>query len=265
MSIYKKIFFLIFTLTIIIELNAQDYALPTLIPHQRTAPVSTDKRFSVGVSLGAAIPYGDFASTNTIPPGSFWNPNPMDSTKLQGFAKTGFNFTINASYLFTHTLGIMVEFGFGSNPFDITTFSNTIGYVANSPTAVFGEFEFLIGPFVSVPLSDKFKFNVSALIGEVSVTYPEIDIQIVDTTYSYNFTGGTGFAYNIGASLEYQATKSLSVCLEANYLASVITYSGYSETANCPGYYPAYYTSPTYSITMSMGLLKIMAGIALKL
>jgi len=152
----KKILLLLVLLLSVGGLMSQEYVRPG---EQPNAPVIHARRFSLGVSLGSAIPVRDFGSTNVR--GAFWDGNSTDSTRLQGFAKAGFHFNVMASYLITDNIGIMCMFGSSYNAFDLNTFSSTIGFNTYSPAGTYNLQEYLIGPFFSYPYKRKSFKNAS--------------------------------------------------------------------------------------------------------
>ena len=258
----KPVFFIL-ALLLFTELHAQDYARPQ--PDQYALPTEPgDKRFSMNISLGPAIPLGDYGSTNVK--GSFWDFTSSDSTRLQGFARPGFNFTVSAAYLFPVNIGIMMMFGTSFNTFNINGLSSAIGRQAKTPSGSFSEYEYLIGPCFSLPISDKFNVNANILIGFVSAAYPEISYPYNDTiTLTTDFQSGSGFGYNFGANLEYNFSKSLAASFNVNYMGADIKYTGFTWTLSTPGYYPFVQDHPTDVLTMQTGILKITVGVVLRL
>jgi opacity protein-like surface antigen len=249
--------------------SAQDYIRPGSVTHdyytgpESGAPKQGNKKFSLGVSFGVAVPMQDFGSTNVN--NSFWDFNSPDSVRLQGFAKPGFHFNITASYLITDNIGIMLMIGGSSNSFDVNTFSATIGYPVYVSSNSYYTSEYLIGPFVSLPLSQKFTAKISAMIGIASSSYPSIDIALNDTlTAELDFNGGNGFAYNIGAGIEYNVNSNLSILLNLSYTGVTINYPSWMETYSSPGYYPLQITHSNDETQMSIGLLKPTLGIDYK-
>jgi len=259
MTTNKKIIAFLFAAVNIAVASAQDYARP--VTESYTEPNSTeDKRFSVSLSVGAAIPLSKFASTSIK--GTFWDFHSVDSTHLEGFAKTGIDFTLTGSYLFPGNFGIMVMYASNSNAFDINSFSASVGLPSSTNSELYSENEYLIGPFMVLP-EGNFRFTFNALVGLASVAYPEITCNAHDTTYTYDFQGGSGFAYNLGAGAEYNFSKWFAASVNINYMNASIQYNGFSITRNIPGYI-AYYSSPTDVLSMPTGILKITAGIVLR-
>jgi len=259
-TLSKKLILFLATGSIIFTLRAQDYTRPSL--DTPPVPVSDDKKFSLGFSIGPAIPMRDFGSSNVS--GSFWDQYSNDSTRLQGFAKTGFHFNITASYMFSNEWGIMLTFGSSSMPFDVNTFSNIIGY----PTTINGGYsvnEYLIGPYISLNLVPKLNLKVSALVGIVDIAYPELSLAVNDTvTETLDFQGGLNFGYSFGAGFEYNVSSSIGIFLNVAYTGSTITYGGWTQTYSAPGYYPFTISHSNDATTMTTGLLKQTIGIEVK-
>jgi opacity protein-like surface antigen len=254
----KLLCLLFFILSSSFFILAQDYVRPETETH-----VSENKKYSIGVSFGPAIPFKDFASSNVK--GSFWDFSSPDSTRLQGFAKTGFHFNITASCLFTDNIGMMLFVGGNSNSFDATSFSSAIGYPASVSSGNYYTAEYLIGPFVSFSVADKIRINACALFGFVTNSYPVINIALNDTTtLQVNFTSALNFGYRLGAGVEYSVNKNISVVFQVAYLQSNITYPSWSETYTIPGYYPLNQTHSTDVTTMTTGILSPTIGLKLK-
>ncbi len=268
-GVIKKAIILFVLVSAFFTVKAQDYVRPSgnyTAPETGT-PIEGSKKFVLGISLGAAIPSGSFASTNVK--NSFWDFNSTDSTHLQGFAKTGFHFNITATYQFTDDFGLTLLLGNSSNPFDINAFSSAIGYPAGSQSSNFTTAEYLLGPCFSLPISNKFKFRVSLLAGIVTNNYPTIDVALNDTTtYEVTFNGATNFAYSIGAGIIYNVTDNIAVQLNLNYTGTTITYTGWTGIYTINGgvysYYPYTSNHPNDVTSMTAGLLKPTFGVEFK-
>jgi hypothetical protein len=246
--------------------KAQDYARPTLEYADKTQEYEKhDRKFIIGISIGAAIPSGDFASTNVK--NSFWDFHSIDSTHLQGFAQTGFHFNITAAYMFTDNFGMIILLGNSSNTFDINSFSAAIGgYPASNLSGSYSTSEYLIGACVSYPLAKNLNFKASALIGLVNSNYPSLNIALSDTeTYQRDINGGSGFAYNIMAGITYNITNSIGIAVNVAYTGTTVFYPSWTETATYTGYYPFSVSHNSDVLTMTMGLLKPTIGIEFRL
>lgn len=250
----------------IYSVKAQDYVRPAEenYPSTRATPIPGNKKFSLAINIGAAIPMQDFGSTNVK--NSFWDFTSVDSTRLQGFAKTGFHFNITASYRLFNNWGITMLIGNNANAFDINTFSSTIGYPAGNSSTSYSTAEYLIGPYFSFPAGNKLFIKVSALAGLVTNSYPPVDITLNDTTsIEINFTAGRGFGYSLGAGIAYSVSSNVNVLLNIAYTGALIKYNGWTETVSFTGYYPFAISHANDVANMPTGIIKPTIGIEFKL
>lgn len=240
--------------------RAQDYYEKSP-PPKVIKPVPIDKGFSIAVSVGSAVPFKSFSSTNVK--NSFWDFYSNDSIKLQGFAKPGINLNITASYLFQGGIGIMMMFGSDTNPFDIGTFSSTVAEPFTS-SQDFHTREYLIGPYISFSATPMLTLEANALIGLVTANYPSVAIAVVDTTETISFNAGKGFGYSVGGAAKYSLTKRIAVSVNVAYTQTKMVYSGWTDTYTAPGYDPYVIPHANDKTNMPMGILKITAGIVFK-
>ena len=246
------------------DVEPQSYVRPS---EENETTLTQNKKFSLGFSMGAAIPLGDFKSTNIK--GTVWDFNSPDSSNLRGYAVTGFHFDITLKYHLTDDFGIMLYYGGNSNSFNLTAFSSSMGLVGSNGTGGYYTAEYLIGPYVSLALSNKFSINFNGMIGLVTNTYPTLSVAINDTeSVERTFSGGAGFGYNLGAGLSYNVSDNVTLTLNGNYMGSTITYSGWTETdyVSVPSLGIAGTATATHSndVTMVTGILKIALGIEFK-
>jgi hypothetical protein len=263
----KKAILSAFALLALFTVKAQDYVRPggSYTPSTDNNPTATGpKKFSLSLSMGSAIPLKDYASTYVK--GSFWDFNSPDSTHLQGFAQSGFNMNVTASYLFSDEFGIKMMLGYSSNPFNINTFSATVGFPSYASTQTnYHVTEYMIGPYMSLLVAPKLRVELGAMIGLVTISYPEIVVALNDTlTDTYDFNGGNGFGYCFDAGAEYSITSNLSILINVAYTGSTIKYNGFDETLNSPGYYPYTFSHDTDVPYMTTAIIKPTIGIALK-
>ena len=238
--------------------HAQDYTRPT-----GSVPETIDKRFSISASIGPAYAMQDFGSKNVK--NSFWDFNSIDSVKLQGFAMTGFHFNINASYLLSENIGVMVLFGNSSNQFDLGGFSSTMGYPTTSVLGTFHTSEYMIGPCFSFSEWKRVKIDLNVLIGLATSTYPDLTLTVGrDTTESFVFNPGKSFAYSFGAAVRYSLTDDLDLLLGVSYTETKMSYPGMTVTFTIPGYYGTL-SRPTDVTSMTIGILRPTIGLVLKL
>ncbi len=244
--------------------KAQEYYLPTEKTPNTPRQYNTG-RFSFALSFGAAIPVSDFGSANVK--GSFWDFNSPDSTRLQGFALTGFHFDFTLWYRINDFLGVEVFYGGNVNDVDINTFSNTVRYISTTTQPSYYTPEYLIGPYCYFQ-EGKLTGKLSAMIGMVTNTYPPMNMAINDTTtlaISMN-NGGSGFAYSFNAQLEYAISPRTSIYFNAGYTGATISYAGYTVTETAIGKFAIYRyilpdpTHPNDITLMNTGIIRVSAG-----
>lgn len=263
----RKTSLLVVFVLIVCSVRAQDYVRPSENNSQIAIKNPTqqgNRRFSLSINIGAAIPLQDFGSTAVK--NSFWDFTSADSTRLQGFAKTGFYFNITAAYQVSKYIGIMALIGNSTNYFDENTFSATIGYPVSTLSTSFSTSEYLIGPYFTLPAGNKFSIKMHALLGLMANKYPPLDITLNDTTaIEIDFTAGRGFAYNFGIGAEYKLNNNVSITFNVAYTGTSISYNGWIETISFTGYYPFSISHSNDVASMSTGILRPTIGIEFKL
>lgn len=248
--------------------SGQDYVRSSSVDNTIT---SQDKKYSLSLQIGPAIPIGDFASTNVK--GSFWDFSSPDSTRLQGFAKPGFHFDFSLTYYVYDYFGIALMIGDNINTLDLAAFSATMGYPATASTTTYYTGEYLIGPVFSFSLTNKLKMNASILGGFIKNDYPELTLFFNDTiTYTRNISSGNfSFAYYVGLGFVYNINDFLDVTASVSYTAGTVHYPNWTETLQANSTNPNSYVFLPNTIVhsndvtgMAIGLIKPCIGIALK-
>jgi hypothetical protein len=225
---------------------------------------SSDSKFSIGLSVGAALPLGAFGG-KTKPSDTATSSTAY--TVKNGFASTGFHFDLNAGYLIAGPVGAMVFIGGNLNAFDATTFSSV--YNIKSPetyTATsYYTGQYMVGPFLS--FGDKFKFDVRLLVGLVTVSPPK-------TTDSYTAFGSTsttvtttnpssGFGYQGGIGIKYNFSDKMGFTVDVAYTGNAASFPGSSSTTTV-GSSSSSSTSSSVG-SMSLGILTTSIGLAFNL
>lgn len=237
-------------------------------PSGQTSTINThtgDKKYSIDVNIGAGIPMGDYGNTSQVPlPAN-------DTGHVNGLALTGFHFNFTASYLFSQFFGGTLMIGGTSNSFDNTAWQTLRDEsVPGITTSVNGNFyigQCLIGPFASIPASNKVKIEFRALLGLVTANYP-----LITQTYPYYYYGASvteiksikssdGFGYYFGARLNYKVTDNIGLDFTIGYTGSDICYPEVDVTYNESGYLP-FTEYSVYNRYMQLGLLQMTGGIS---
>jgi len=240
----------------------------------RTTPsnnfTSGDKKFNINVSIGAAIPMGDFGSTNVS--NSFWDFNSPDSVRLQGFAQPGLHFDLSLTYFISDYFGITAMVGGNSNEFDLNAFSATMRLPATATTTSYYTGEYLIGPVFCFNMGSKWKINATILGGFAQNNYPQLTLAFNDTVdYTRAINNGRfSFAFSVGAGISYSITDNLDLSFNMSYMGTTILYPNWIETLQINSPNPAYYYLPIITnhtnnqTSMETGILKPTIGITVK-
>lgn len=262
-------------------------------------------KLSFGLNLGATIPMGGFAKhdSSALPVSQFTGNNTgkvNDTTKLNGFAKTGFHFNVWGQYMIAGPIGVKLMIGGSMISYDVSTLNSDIAtqYIAYSPghssagapTFTSNSYyvgQYLIGPSLKLP-AGKFNIEGQILVGLLSTTYPTLTQNIDQTSggggFTYTETGtsvttfksASGFGYNISAGIEDKIAPLIGLHLDVGYTGSSLSYASYTqvtsgtdtETITGLGTTTTSFnnTSTNNSAkTLSVGMLQITLGVSVDL
>ncbi|MEO6883391.1 MAG: hypothetical protein ABI199_05120 [Bacteroidia bacterium] len=208
-------------------------------------------KFTLGVSAGAALPMG--------------------TGNYGMYAQTGFHFDVTASYLFSGNIGGMVYIGENMNSFDNATFmseNRLANYDETFTSKGYNVGQYLAGPFLSLPASNKLKVNIRVLVGLVTANMPTETINGYFDTETVSGNGGIGFGYQLGAGLKYNLSDKIGLTFNVAYTGASICYAGYSDAQI--GTYQSgtsfnYTKTYTTKSTMPIGLVTSTLGLAFNL
>lgn len=232
------------------------------------------KKFSFGYSYGESFPESTLGKNDQskLPLSKF---SKQDTTQLNGYAKKGVHYDIYMTYRLIRDVSIMVSVYGDQNDYDITTLNTQFiqYYPPNTVAVTTGDnyyiMQYLIGPYITIPIAGDFSFEIKALGGLTSANYPSLTYIGLSEDALYSFPKASGFGYNIGGGIKYRAVKTgylgLALHLNVNYAVANLNYPNYSITYFTPG--NVYITSYTYNAAKSMPLniLQITFGISLEL
>ena len=244
----KKIILLGITLVSVITLNAQS-------------------KLSFGVSVGAALPMGDFAKHDTA--GLSRSSDTTKTGRGAGWAKTGFHFDVNATYMFSDNIGGELMIGGNMNSFDNATYMTAYGF--KSPETYTNNNwyigQYLVGPVFS--FGQQLKVNIRVLVGLVTSNGPvSTETNGVSGAGAFSYTAtsnaGSGFGYNFGVGIKYNFNKNLGLLVNVDYLGSSIMYTGYT-TSETFGNTTFNGNHPTIKTAMALGMVNATVGIAYNL
>ena len=224
------------------------------------------KRLCFSFTPGIGFPMQDFAKKSYIPP--------SDSSHAVGYANPGFHFEVGVSYLFTNYIGIALQLGGTVCSFNSTAYAsayNVPDTFSVSPDGSHYVAQYLIGPFVSIPVTNTFSCEIKLLGGLVSSIYPQITVAPTNPspyyqTFQYAHAQNMGYSLSVGGKLKVQ--ENASIVANISYTTSDIVYSGaifqLETPAVIPGAIPGSYTGfSNFNRSMQLGILSISVGVAL--
>ena len=215
---------------------------------------SSDSKFTVGASFGLAMPFGDLGNYKH-------RPDPADTATVDGAAKLGFHFNVNASYMFTENIGAVLFIGGNIHSFDaakVTSADSIPTTVTLSGTSYYIG-QYMIGPMFCFPISDALTFEGKLLGGLMTVGYP------VTTTTGNGFFGTSAigatsaFAYGAGVGVKFKLTDMFGIRGGVDYIGSSQNIKTMVSTSS---FNPGSFSSST-NRTMSASLININLGVAL--
>lgn len=257
--------------------------------------LAQDKKLSFGLNVGAGIPAGHYAKSDSsaLPLSGFTaNEGKLnDTTRYNGFARTGFHFNIYVQYMIVGPVGIKVMVGGSFNSFNISAFNNVYSAIYNQNTGNAGSAaptftasggyyvgQYMIGPCLKFRITDKIKIEGQILAGLLTGGYPVLSAKINNSyafdgytttevgTETFFTTSSNAFAYNINAGIEYMLTNMIGLHFNVGYTGSSLTFADYANiedvTVNGGGFFrPEIFGGVDNSPkTMSIGLIQVTIG-----
>lgn len=222
------------------------------------------KQSSLDLNIGVGLPISDFGNTTEDPVPS------SNSTVINGLASTGFHFDADYGYRFSQFFGAMLRVGGNINSFNAaewqTIRSEEVPGISTSADGGFYIGEYFIGPFVSIPASDKIKVEIKALAGIITANFPTLN-----ETYPYtgevevrNIKSADDFGYYFSVTMKYMIKNNVGINFTVGYSGSSIKYPQENVTLAEPGYQTTT-TTDNLSRTMGLGIIQITTGIPFNL
>lgn len=231
------------------------------------------KKFIFGYDYGTSMPENDFAKhdTSKLPMGRLYH---QDTTKLNGYAKSGFHYDFYFTYKFWQHLGVTALVSGNENSYDINTINSQ--YIALYPpnTVIvttgdnYSVTQYLIGPYISITPVDRLDIEIKALYGITTANYPGLDYIGGSEITLYTARASSTMGYNVGIGIKFMAEEvkeiGLALHLNVNYMGTNINYPSYSITNYTP--FDVFINSSTYNTpkTMTMNILQVTFGISVE-
>ena len=223
------------------------------------APEDGGNKLSIGLSVGVCIPLQNFGAKTTN----------TDSARVNGYANTGFHYNVNFGYKFSKYVGGMLMVGGSVNSFNTAAFGGNTAFSTLTASGPHYIGQYLIGPYLAIPIGKKFSVEVRALVGLMTSSYPKLSENASFSYGGYSFGGsyeakyksGAAFGYNFGLGGKYMVSDHVGITLHAAYAGTNMVYNGLTSTIGASGTTPITTTSTT-PIHMSIGMINITGGIA---
>lgn len=220
---------------LILHLNAQE---------------STKKRFHIGLSAGAAVPFGDYESTAVNNEGA-------------GFARIGLCEAINVGYRFADKFGIALQLNAFKNPVDEEGMKNvfrrmdpSLYWNLQSDPWVVNSFS---GGFMYSEIFEKIDLDLRVLIGSCYVSSPALDVFAANNENSVRITqheaSNNTMGILLGFSSRFHLGPYISLSLNLDYLSLTPEFKVlfvYDEEASL------------YSFSQKIDVLNLSAGLAVR-
>ncbi len=170
------------------------------------------KRVFSELTIGIAIPQGDFASTGA------------NLEEVAGFAVNGGFLFANYGVIYNNLFGYEVAFSLGINPLDkkIDDMLNNAGYPSNTgydyDYGKWSNINIMLGPHFSLPI-EKFALDLRLLGGYMYLERPFIK-QTFNNGYliaEQNSGHGSAFVWQLGTGMRYSISKDFDIKFSLDY------------------------------------------------
>ena len=195
-----------------------------------TSVRAQDKGY-LAVSLGPAIPTGDFASTN------------MDN-RAAGYAKVGANVDITFTYKIDKYFGVVAMLRGQAHKMDAQALAEEmVKQIPADNISVRTEAEswsvgsLLIGSYGSFPIQKDLSIESRLMVGLVSAKAPKTTFNISTPEegtawIKQSSATGTTFGYLVGAGLKYNIGTKMCVLANIDYLGATPKYKNVELTSS---------------------------------
>jgi hypothetical protein len=212
--------------------------------------LKAQKKMFSGISVGAAIPVGDFGSKDV-------------SNEKAGLAQVGLSADINYGYRLSKNFGLLTIFRGRINGVDEQALRNSFQLPTGSggnisiKTTNYTMGAILVGVYESIPLSkaEDFFFEIKGLAGLQGAKTPKTQISgfipgIGNFDQTQDRVHSNSFAYQFGLAVQHKLSSKIGLRLGADYNASNPNF----KIANATGGTQSY-KQPTNTIDIVLGIV----------
>ena len=206
-----------------------------------------DKRFSIAISGGTGVPFGELGRKD------------VQDLGANGFAQPGLMFDLSLDYkLGAGSFGLKALFLRQINSFDQEALVDV--YRSQNSDATYSVESddwringFFVGGFKTLPISDNVGISLEALLGIIDISRPLITV-FADTDFiTQNGSGTNSFAYSLGTDISYQFENQLGLFFKMAYLGSQPKFA-VEETSSVGFSGNSVFTQGIHSLNVGLGL-----------
>lgn len=188
----------------------------------------------MALSFGAAIPQGDFASTEKL--------------LNNGFALKGFTGEYSGAYYLTDYFGLAGNVIYASNSLDGDALSALLeqeipdSIPSNSDAVltigIWKQISLTVGPQFTLPISTNLFLDAYALAGINFVLAPQMDLSVVvDDEWFYRTlkVQNVSYVFDLGVALRYNFNESYGLRIYSSYFQSKAKGTGLKQVSDALG------------------------------
>jgi hypothetical protein len=172
--------------------------LVSIAVNAQNGKMKNDKKFFLDLNGGPSFPAGVFASTTNT-----------NTDTDAGFAKSGFNINVDFGYQISDNIGIASKALYANYSLDIDAFNQP-----NLTADHWQYYGFVVGPMLTLPVTDNAKVDVKAMGGAVYANSPAVKqsgVIIADQDWS------AAFAMQFGADFRYNFKNNFFGLVNVDY------------------------------------------------
>ena len=218
--------------------------------------VQEERKGFIGLSIGASIPTGEYASIDGSSPSA-------------GFASGGsYLELVKFGYRFGKHFGIAASWYGLANQVNIQALASEFG--KRAPVGTSGSIEakpwsaggLLVGPMYTIN-HGRFDFDITALIGYMGASSPETKVTMQSGTATATATTESKLemaaAYKLGCDVRYKLAEKWALGAGVGYLSSTIEYSGIKTTDGAGKVYTgSSFSQPVNTVNMVVNIFYLL-------
>lgn len=180
------------------------------------------------ISIGASVPYGDYAKTNT-------------TIEQAGYAQTGANLDVEAAFFFDGFVGVGAKLGIGMIPINQVAYGEFLAsrnpdyerIEVLSATPYFNTY-IALGLYFNIPITEKLQLTPKVMGGLATSFLPEVEaiVYFVNGEERQGYTNtavALEFMPIFGGNLRYLVSEKFMLQLNVDRMSTVLEFEYDSE------------------------------------